>query len=393
MPDSGPVAIIPIAFDDTKLFKQFLHVPFTINKDDPYWVPPVLAERKRFMNPKRGPFFDNGEVQYFLAMQDGRAVGRITAQLNHLHEERYQDNTGFFGFFESINDKAVAHGLLDAAAEWLGDRGKTRVLGPLGFSIYEEVGILVDGYDEIPALMQTHNPPYYEELVTSWGLEKSIDWYAFRFVNPYFRKTYVRDEARAKREALLGSLMKRVDRMGLTLRNPKFSEINEKAEKVLGIFNDNWKDNWGHVDLTRKQWNYLVSEVKDLMRMDMIYLIEDETGDLVAFALGVPDINPVLKHSKGRLWPATLARLLWYVKRSPTRVRTIIMGVKREWQGRRLHHAMLLRSNLDHEHKTSLEQCDMSLVVETNEPLLKALRMFNAECYKTWRLYEKPLPA
>ena len=158
---TGEITVSLVENDAT--FWEFLRLPWRIYQGDPYWVPPILSQQHTFMDPQRGPFFEIGEARYFIAYRDGKPVGRLSAHINWLHDQHHGLETGFFGFFESIQDQAVAAALFTAAGNWLRERGKTRLVGPLNFCIYDEMGLLVEGFDSMPAMFQTHNPPYYED--------------------------------------------------------------------------------------------------------------------------------------------------------------------------------------------------------------------------------------
>ena len=160
--------------------EDFLRLPWRIYHDDPNWVPPVLAFQKDFLDPRTGPFFEFGEAQYFLAYHEGQPAGRISAHINRLHNQYHDPEDGFFGFFECIPNVNVAAALFEAATDWLSRRGKKRLIGPLNFSVYDEMGLLVEGFDTMPAIFQTHNPPYYIDLFTDLGFTKVLDWYALK---------------------------------------------------------------------------------------------------------------------------------------------------------------------------------------------------------------------
>ena len=181
MKSSGEITVSPVQ-NDASLW-EFLRLPWRIYQGDPYWVPPILSQQRQFLDPRRGPFFEIGEARYFLASQDGRPVGRLSAHINRLHDTCHGPETGFFGFFECIPDRDVAAALFEAAAAWLRERGKTRLVGPLNFGIYDEMGLLVEGFDSMPVLFQTHNPPYYQDLLASLGFIKAMDWHAYKITN------------------------------------------------------------------------------------------------------------------------------------------------------------------------------------------------------------------
>ena len=178
MAANGEILVSPV--QDEAGLQEFLRFPWRIYRQDPYWVPPLLPEQRKFLDPRRGPFFEIGEAQYFLAYRQGEPVGRISAHINRRHDEYHGADTGFWGFFEAVQDQQVANALFEAAAAWLRQRGRSRLVGPLNFSIYDEMGLLVEGFDSIPAMFQTHNPPYYLDLVTSWGFRKAMDWVALK---------------------------------------------------------------------------------------------------------------------------------------------------------------------------------------------------------------------
>ena len=159
---------------------QFVHFAKTIYNREPNWVPPIYSEQLKFLDKKKGVFFEIGEAEYFMAFDGDRPVGRISAHVNRQFEKYHDSETGFFGFFECVDDQNVANALFDKAMQWLKSKNKSKILGPMNFTIYDEAGMLYDGYDTMPVVMLTHNPPYYNDLVTGAGFEKAIDWYAFK---------------------------------------------------------------------------------------------------------------------------------------------------------------------------------------------------------------------
>lgn len=377
---SGTLTAVQIDFTDLAM-EDFLRLPWAINARDPYWVPPLLSHQRAFLNPAKGPFFEFGEAVYFLARRDGRAVGRISAHINRLHDEHYKDATGFFGFFECIDDEDVAKILFDQAFAWLRRRGKKRVLGPLSFGIYDEVGVLIDGFETLPAVMHVHNPPYYERLLRSQGFEKAIDWYAYGVFD-----LHARNGLEDKLEAMLA-------KHDLVLKRPSPDQMVSRAEEVRQIFNETWEGNWGHVPFTEKQFAGIMKELKPVLKPEFTRFVADKNDNIVAFMITVPDVNPILKKANGELGPFVLAELLYNMKCvTPSKLRILIMGVKREHQRKRLHHAMIHSTYIHVADLPSMVQADCSLIVETNTPLLRALTTYNARRYKTWRLFERPLP-
>ena len=379
MNQSSDVTVVPVR--DDKELTAFLRLPWRIQQNDPCWVPPVVSEQRKLLDKNTGPFFDHGEAEYFLAYVNGEPAGRLSAHVNFMHDEIYHDNTGFFGFFECVDDTAVSRALFDAAAQWLKAKGRERILGPLGFAIYDEVGILVHGFHTLPALLQTHNPPYYENLVLDWGMTKAVDWYAMLI-----------DERMEDLDGARRMLDMLIKRQKVRLVRPKPKELLSHADEVRLLFNEAWERNWGHIPFTEKQFRTIVKELKPILRADLTRFAINEEGNIVGFIIVIPDLNPTVRKFNGKLGPINILRLLWTAHVAPLKkLKVVIMGVKREYQGRRLHHALILDTYLEHVKRTSLESVDCSLIVENNFQLLKAMDMYKAKRYKTWRLFERPI--
>lgn len=372
------VQVLPVQGEEA--LWEFLRLPWRLYRHDPCWVPPLLGPQRHFLDPRRGPFFEIGEAQYFLARRRGQPAGRLSAHINHLYEARHDRDTGFFGFFECLPDLEVARALFAAAGAWLRPRGKKRLIGPLNFSIYDEMGLLVRGFDSPPALMQTHNPPYYQELLAALGFRKTFDWYAFKINH--------RDIDIPAMERLLARILQG---QNLVFTTVKRRELDRRAEEVYHLFNQAWSSNWGHVPLTRRQFHHLFQELKPLLRPELVNLILD--GDrLAAFSLVVPDLNPLVRKLDGRLGLGGRLRLYWAARFQPLqKARALVLGVAQPYQRRRLHHAMIIRTYLNIVQQTPCEFCDFSLVPENLQHYIKVLESFGARHYKTFRLLEGDL--
>jgi len=370
--------VVPVDSERDKA--NFLNLPWRIQRNDPCWVPPILSEQRKILDPRKGSFFEFGEARYFLAFHQGQPAGRLSAHVNSRYEARHDRETGFFGFFESVEDRRVAAALFDAAAAWLRGKGKTRIQGPLSFTIYDEVGLLVEGFDSLPAFLQSHNPPYYQDLITSWGFRKAIDWYALRVTN---------------RNADFSAMKRRLDEImtgqGLVLTSPKPRELVERAEEVLEIFNESWDDNWGHIPLTKRQFQDVFKELRPLLRPELIDLIMD--GDRIgAFIISIPDINPSIQKLHGHLSVWGKLRLFHEARFKPARkIRTLLLGVRKSYQRRRLHHALILSSYMRIARLPAIEVCDCSLIPEQLTFYLRTLQKYGAERYKTFRIFEREI--
>jgi hypothetical protein len=376
----GVVSVSPVR-DETAM-GIFLRFPWRIYQHDPYWVPPLLPEQRKFLDPKHGPFFEIGEAQYFLAFRNGEPVGRISAHVNRLHDEHYGPETGFFGFFECVNDQEVANALFAAAEAWLRERGRTRLVGPLNFSIYDEIGLLVEGFDSMPAFLQTHNPPYYLDLLTSLGFQKGMDWYAFRIQRSGFTPEQV-----PKMEKLLATIMQG---QNLTFARYRSRDLEKWGSRIHTLFNEAWSRHWGHLPITEAQFSKLLGELKPLLRPYLVNLILD--GDrVVAFGISVPDLNPLIQKLNGRLTLWSKLRLYYAARFGPVRkIRSLVMGVHQPYQGRRLHVAMMVRSYLNLVY-TPIEEVDLSLLPSTFTHYLRSFEVIGAKRYKTFRVFEKAI--
>jgi hypothetical protein len=374
----GEITVSPVS--DTASLWEFLRLPWRIYQGDPYWVPPILSQQRQFLDPKRGSFFEIGAARYFLAYRNGSPVGRISAHVNRLHDAHHGPETGFFGFFECVHDQPLAAALFDAAASWLREQGKTRLVGPLNFGIYDEMGLLVEGFDSMPAMFQTHNPAYYEDLLTSLGFVKAMDWHAYKITN--------RQVDLAAMESRYNDIMQGQG-IGVVTYDPK--ELDRRADEIFHLFNQAWEPNWGHVPLTRLQFDEMLGMIKPCLRPDLAYGFLD--GDrLVGFSIILPDLNPLVKKLNGRLTLWGKLRLLYEAKYSAVhKVRALVLGISQPYQRRRLHHALILRSYINLVKSTPCDMADISLIPANLKHWIKVLIAFGAQRYKVFRVFEKPI--
>lgn len=378
MAANGEILVSPV--QDEAGLQEFLRFPWRIYRQDPFWVPPLLPEQRKFLDPRRGPFFEIGEAQYFLAFHRGEPVGRISAHINRRHDEYHGADTGFWGFFEAVSDQQVADALFEAAAAWLRQRGRSRLVGPLNFSIYDEMGLLVEGFDSMPAMFQTHNPPYYGDLVTSWGFRKAMDWVALKITN--------RDVDIPAMEQRLDDILTK-QKVMLAPYNPR--ELDRRAEEVFHLFNEAWSVNWGHVPLSRQQFDHLLHEVKPLLRPELVHMLLD--GDkLVGFGIVLPDLNPLVRKLNGRLSLWGKLRLLYAAKFAPIRkVRAMVIGIAQPYQLKRLNYAIFLRTYIFLIKHTPCDFADFSLIPENLTHWIKVIKAFGGQQYKTFRVFERDI--
>jgi GNAT superfamily N-acetyltransferase len=361
--------------------KDFVESAWRFNAGDPCWVPPLVSDTLKCIDPERGVFFDHGEVELFMAFRGADAVGRISAHVNALHDGRYGPGTGFVGFFECEDSTETAGSLFNAADNWLRARGRRTVQGPLSFGIYDEIGVLVEGFDTPPFLLTPHNPPYYGRLFEENGWRKAVDWYAFR------GRYGVTDRDVDPR---FGKFSERVlKRQGLTARNldPKVN-LERDLKIVKSIFNTAWDGNWGHVEITDKEFDRLKDAVLRMVVPELSPLIE-VNGKPAAFALALCDANVAVKRIGGRLFPLGWITLLSTMRRTD-RFRLILMGVLEEYRGQGLEAALyyqVMREAI----RLGYREIEMSQIVETNSAMLSSLARWPVERSKTWRIYQKDL--
>ena len=356
---------------------RFISLPWKIYQGNPHWVPPLLSEQKLVLDREKGPFFEIGQAEYFLALCEGEPVGRISAHTNQQWNQHYRDQKGFFGFFECIEDPEAASALFEAAEGWLRDRGKTSILGPMSFSIYDELGLLIDCFDQDPVVLLTYNPPYYVDLIEGRGFNKAIDWYAYLMtdqvaVNPVLFE--VRDRV--------------CRRNGLVIRHARMSQFKEEAERAKSIFNEAWSENWGHLPFTDRQFDHLAKGLRMILDERLLFFGEIQ-GKAIGVCVSIPDVNQALKPANGRLLPFGWYHL-WRGLKQVKKLRTIIMGVKKEHRHTGIDVAFYVET-IEKGKAIGYTESECSLVVETNTWMRKALGDLGARIYKTYRLYEKPL--
>ena len=362
--------------------KRFLDFPYAHYKGNPFWVPPLRMEQAKAIDPKKNPFFEHGAMALFLAFDDaGGTLGRIAAIENGMHLKKHQDGNGFFGFFETVEDYAVAEALLDAASSWLRGRGLTGVRGPTNPTMNDTAGLLVDGFDREPSILMPYNPPYYFDFLQRYGFTRAMTMWSL-----YVHEAYANKE-RLRRGAEL--VFRR--HPGLTLRTLDTSRFNEDVEAAMHIYNEGWAENWGHVPYTRREAEHLASNLKQIIEPELFFFLEME-GKPVAFSVALPNLNQALKHVKGgRLFPFGLPKLLAYAKLGAIyEVRLPLLGVLPEYQGRGFD-VPLVNATGQNGIARGYDACDMSWVLDSNKRLLNALEALGGVRDKEYAMVEKGL--
>jgi GNAT superfamily N-acetyltransferase len=357
----------------------FIKFPWRIYLDDPAWVPPLILERKEFLNRKRHPFYRHGDAELFLARRGGEVVGRIMASDDPNYNAFHKSNAACFGLFESIDDFDVAAALFDAAMKWARAKGRDQMLGPIDYSTNYVCGLLVEGFDHPPTLLTAHNPRYYSSLIESCGFSKEIDFYAWWFSDPTAAATRLRRLA-----ARLQS------RTRFTIRHGDLRHLPAESILLRRIYNEAWQDNWGFVPFTEAEFSHLTSEMKPLLRADFTAVAEVD-GEAVGFIIGLPDINVAFQKINGRLTtfgiPIGLAKLLYYKSRLK-KARLIAMGVRPQFRRLGVAEMIVLRVMEEGMVKCGFA-AELSMTLENNVMVNRFIQAIGATRYKTYRIFTR----
>jgi GNAT superfamily N-acetyltransferase len=330
----------------------------------------------------KNPFFEHAEAEYFIAERDGEVVGRIAAISNRLHNETHEDRVGFFGFFESIDDQQVANALFEAAAGWCRALGHDVLRGPTSFSVNDECGLLVDGFDTPPALMMPHNPPYYIGLLERAGFGKAKDLWVYQGGS---EQGYVPVPERLARAT---DMIRQ--RLGITLRPLNMKDFEGEVERIKELYNSAWEKNWGFVPMTEHEIDHLAEQFKPVVIPEMVPMAEKE-GELIGFGIALPDLNVIFRTNRsGRLFPMIL-RLLWALKmKRIRRARILLLGVAPAYRGKGID-AMLYHWIWTKSAERGIYWGEAGWILEDNPAMNAGLEKMTFRVYKTYRLYDRRL--
>ncbi len=356
--------------------EEFIDFPFRLYRDDPNWVPPLRRDIRELIDPARHPFHEHASVELFLARVHGEVVGRIAAVHNELHVAVHGDLTGFFGLFECVENAEVAQALFTSAGQWLKARGLQTMRGPASFSLNEEAGLLVEGFDGPPVVMMTYNPPWYGKLMEDYGFRKVKDLLAYYLSHPEPGERLLR---------MAGKLQRRY---GVSIRTLDKKNFWNEVALVRKVYNEAWQDNWGHIPMTEAELDYMARQLKPVVNPDLVVFAEVE-GELAGFGLALPDLNVVLKKMNGSLFPFGWAKALWYSRRITT-ARAITLGVVREHRRSGVAELMIIEL-MKNARRAGILNAEFSWVLEDNLLMRNPLEKLGATVYRTYRLYDLAL--
>ena len=371
-----------IKVEGRKALNDFIRLPWSLYTRDPMWVPPLLLERRMHLSPKN-PYFEHAKCCSWIIYRQGRPVGRICAQVDQLHIDRYRDATGFFGLPEAEDNPLTFQMLFDTAETWLRKQGMQRILGPFNLSINQELGLLIDGFDTPPSLMMGHARPYYAKRIEASGYRKEKDVLAYIInTGSQLPETVEKITARAK------------DRV--KIRNLRKSQFVEELKVIRDIFNDAWSQNWGFVPFTNKEFEHLGKDLKILADEELVKIAEVD-GNPEAFVVLLPNINEIIRDLNGRLLPLGWLKILWRLKaKYPASARIPLMGVRCRYHGSLLGAALAFMVIADLKQpalKRGLKEVELSWILEDNMGMRNIIESLGGRVYKTYRIYSKQLDA
>ena len=361
----------------------FIKLPFRLHRGTP-WVPPLIFERRQFLDRERNPYFEHAEAEYFLAERDGRVVGRITAQVDERWTQFQGGNDGIFGFFECENDPEAARALVEAAARWLRERGRERMLGPMDFTTNDECGLLVEGYNLDPMILQPWHPPYYRVLLEDLGLSKEMDLLMWRIALGELK------QGDRFHDFIHQAAVKSRTEHGVEIRSMRKSDLEAEVSRFMDVYNEAWGSNWGFVPITDAEVRFQAKNLKPVLNENWA-MIAERGDEVVGAALTLPDINQVLAKMNGRILPLGWWQFLTG-RRKVDRVRVFALGVKPEYQHWGVAAALYVR-HVETAARVRQKWAETGWILEVNEPMNRAMEGMGGSVVKRYRIYELPLRA
>ena len=363
--------------------KAFVDFAWEVYKHDPAWIPPLKDEVHGLLDPKKNPWFGHGHAALFLAERGGRVVGRISAQVDDLVQTHMEAGLSQWGMFEAL-DGEVASALIAHAEHWLRGEGMTKTLGPISISIWDEPGLLIDGFDQPPMVMMGHHLPTYRAWIEGAGYAKAKDLYTYQL------------DIRIDMVPVIDRLIKTGERNPrIRIREVDKSNFDKEAAIIMGLLNDAWSDNWGYVPLTEAEIAYAGKKLKPIIYEDLVRIAEVD-GEPAAFMITIPDVNEMIRDLNGNLFPFGWAKLLWRLRKPRTeRVRVPLMGVAKKYQGGRLA-GQLAFMLIEYIRRACVEKYgvhfgEFGWVLEDNQGMMSIAQLPGADINHTYRIYQKIL--
>jgi GNAT superfamily N-acetyltransferase len=375
----GLVEVRPVS--GARELARFIRLPWSLYEGVEQWVPPLIYERKRHLSARHNPFFEHAEAEYLLACRGGVPVGRISAHVDRRFNEFHDNDWGMFGFFECVDDADVAAALMDAAEAWLRERGRDRMVGPLDFSTNHECGLLVEGHELRPQILENWHHPYYRELLESAGLAKVMDLYKWQILS-------------SEHDRVLPVIYELADALeathGIRVRNMRKAEFAQEVRRFMDVYNAAWERNWGFVPLTDAELNAYAKELKPILDERLAFIAE-RGEEVVGAALTLPDMNKLLATLGGRLLPFGWLKIL-RERRRIDEIRVFALGVKHEYR----HTGTAAAFYAEHWReclRRPIKRAETGWILETNEPMNRAMEALGGDIVKRYRIYERSFAA
>jgi hypothetical protein len=363
--------------------KRFVKVPFRLHRSSEQWVPPLVFERMQFLDRKKNPWFEHGEAELFLAERDGEAVGRISAHLDRRWDEFQGGRDAMFGFFEAAEDPEVVRALFDAATEWALARGRERLLGPMDFTTNDEIGILIEGFERQPMILEPWHPPYYQRLIEAEGFGKAMDVLMWELRMGELKEGEKFDPS------IHEAAEKALHDEGITIRNMRKRDMAGEVRRFMDVYNEAWGDNWGFVPITDAEVEFQAKNLKQVLDEEWTFMAEKD-GEVIGAALTLPDINQVMAGLNGRLLPFGWAKFL-LGKCKIDRLRVFALGVKHDYRHTGVAAGLYLEHIKMAAQPDKIHWGEMGWILETNKPMNRAMEGMGGKIVKKYRLYERPL--
>jgi GNAT superfamily N-acetyltransferase len=373
-PDVNGITLVSSKKDE----KAFLNFPYQLYAGDKNWIPPLYMDQKTLISTKKNPFYNDADIALFLAQSNGKVAGRIAAIHNKKFNEYHDTNVGFFGFFECIDNQSVANLLFKVAADWLKERKLTGVIGPASPGTMDEVGVLIEGFEYEPSILMPYNKTYYDKLISGAGYQKEMDLLAFRVTKDTVALDRIdRAEAIVKRRL-----------PNLKIREVNLKNFDTEVKIIREIFNKAWANNWGFTPLSKEEFRHLAKDLKTIVDTDIAHVAEID-GNPVGFSIALPDFNQALKHINGKLLPFGIFKLLYY-SRKIDRIRTALMGILPEYQGKGID-ALLHREAIRNGLKKGYKSSELGWVLENNVEMVRVAERIGGSVEKVYRMYKKDM--
>jgi GNAT superfamily N-acetyltransferase len=351
----------------------FIELPYRLRRDDPQWVPPLRFERRRFLDRKKNPWFEHAEAELFLCERDGEPVGRISAHIDHRWDEYQGGSDGMFGFFDTADDPEVARALIETATTWLSERGRERMLGPMDFTMNDECGILIEGFDEPSMILEPWHPPHYQRLLEGLGLSKAIDLLMWEL---WFGQLKEGTEM----HPMIHAAAAKSREEGVVLRKMRKRDMKAEVGRFTDVYNEAWGHNWGFVPIT---------EAEVAFQAQNLAMIAEKDGEVVGAALTLPDVEQALARMNGRLLPFGWIHFLRR-KHYIDRLRVFALGVKDEYQHLGVA-AALYERQVQTAGTVGPRGGHMGWILETNDPMNRAMEGMGGRVVQRYRIYERAL--